>query len=1028
MKTAKIEPAAQPIPPDLAATLLHLPADDYSVAFYQAMGLFENEDYQGALSLFIFAAEHYCLHSLPYLQCIKAKKEISPKLDPPTKARMDTINEWSKYLDNIDIEHKEFYSTSCEIVALRKLAKKSSTPSKTTKNKSNPTKKAKPSQYEKQLKSFMTTTSSCSHHSYQKALFSKAMNKPKDYQLYMLSAAAKGHLLAIAELCRLEQGIIDSNEFLQKITRLAYHQEVRHFNFAQRIYDTAVSIPNPIGKLSFHFESVRLGVVSAFPTIALMYFIHDEKYNQAFGLLTLGIRANDPTAIIYLSHILTKQRKIQTFDYDIAPATIVNLLLRNLRNTHQQPAYNFHQRIDFERTVITESMQQLCMYAQNNGDNPEIHNNTELLDIAEQQFQKNEENIELRLCISSLVSCLSIKKIYNCGQLSVKVSLAPKAIYYLEYLWRNLKKTGNLLDLFYISLEYMERYHQLHPDDIAAQSEIVLGLIALIKEIEALLGNEISNPKRFDGEHAKYIEYCICTYQPAIRLKLSSKNELKQQYQKYLHLAKTAGIKKYIITIATAHLSGNMGFELNFREARTLLESLGDSEKSSLDVIRLMAYSYFHDDTVSSKLGIELKLKFATRYPELYFDVAECYCDGYIGINPDQGLAEQYYRKAIAGGYAEGHVGMAIMLFERQLVENHDKYSQEILGYLQYAYKENSADAAFFLGRFYLWGQLVAKDLEQAREYFEIAVQRADQPYAKAFLDMIAYGYKGEASISLELELVKLESLKMSGYIDLSAFGSMEYGLIYLLLDPQEGIKYILKAAKHNNLSSQYLLATFQSLIDNKLSNFSSEIIASINKANFRHLYRREITSLIDIPVKQFFELSIIINKFILLNYTITADYISELIDRGLFSTNLDLSQIEDEIKDRFAPEDILKTKLLANRFFSQQKSGDEECARMTQDLLAQKKSQSMVLTNKFTKHEKTNNLSMNHLGSCLKAFLNSGATAEAADLKAIKAALKIHPPHGRGDRNQNQDLEGGRRKTAEEALDVMAKSCEFKY
>ncbi|MDQ2994521.1 MAG: sel1 repeat family protein [Pseudomonadota bacterium] len=1023
MKLAKNE-ALEPVLNALsAAKILHLAEDDYSVTFYQAVELFENDEQNKALPLFVIAAEHYCLHAVPYLSHIIRKNPGALQNDISMQARITAIEEWSKHLQDTEIHHKEFYITSCDILNLHKMSQKAASQSNKKskgKNKTTP--------YEKQLKAFKAQNSSAGHLFYHQALYHLKSNNRSALYSSLRHAASMGHLLAIAELVRLEQPNTSTNEFFQKITLGSYHQANQAFNFAERIFDTAVSIPNPIGKQSFHFEAVRLGIDEALALVAALYFIEDKKFNQAIGLLAIAIRQNNATARIYFVNMIAKNPTLKFLGYDISPNTLVNMLLDNINKRYHLKPYNFHQKQDFNITIHIRTWEMLNYYVSHNVENPQICTNNEIITVYEERFAKS-NNPEVKTKIARMLCDLLTHHIISRNDSEIEYRIGIKVLPYLKYVFDNEANATSLIDLFYVGVEHNRRQMQLFPNDTAKQLETERELIDYVVKLEAFLSSEMQNVTSFAQKYKKMIEYSTELHLSMIKLDPDNKSIYAAQLNKYLRFAELTRNLQHIVLLADCLTSGKVGFAQNLQKARAILLSLDESVKSQLHILRMIEVTYYLDDYNDYQAYFELQLKYADLHPIFYFEIAEKYCDGFVKIKPNRALAEKYYRLAIDRGHAEAHVGFGIML-----AEEYDKYPErielraDILEHYQCAFRGNSFDAAYFIGRSYLFGDIVEHDLEQARYYFNIAVQRGNHSYSKAYLKMMDYGFKGETHCSFELQCIKLYYLKKWGFVDESTLASFEYGLTYLMLDPAVGIKYLHKSAKSNLMSAQYLLAIFQTLIDFKMQNFSSETIELINSVDYRAVYTLDIPEYINSPVHEFFKFSIIVRQYVEQNYTINADYISEVFDRIVCIGKLDPAIIIAEIRERFPTEEIFKTRLLAHRMFTQQKSGDQECARVTYELVKQKKSKAKALSNKFSKHEKTDTLSMSHLGTCLKAFLSSGVTAEKRDLKSIKAAMKMHRPHGRGDYNDHQDLEGGRKKTAQEALDVMDKLISYTH
>ncbi|MDQ2993985.1 MAG: hypothetical protein M3R00_03435, partial [Pseudomonadota bacterium] len=261
-----------------AAKILGLPEHDPVIALYQGIEYFERNDSQNALINLLIAAEHYQLHAIPYLQELQKLKTLT--IDQTCQEKLLAMNVWVNWLSAAQVGHKNFHGASKSVMSLRKLQDKKPVNSKT---------KAGKSRAVTEMKRFLKEEALSAHMSYHQALIS---TKPEEVTRHLTNAANYGHLLAIAYFA---QGNIPHNTinvYAKSLIDIQQNDPTK--TFAERICHRVLASQEPIGKKSFHFEAVRLGVNRAFSMIAGLYFIAHNEFEAALPLVAIAVQRNEP--------------------------------------------------------------------------------------------------------------------------------------------------------------------------------------------------------------------------------------------------------------------------------------------------------------------------------------------------------------------------------------------------------------------------------------------------------------------------------------------------------------------------------------------------------------------------------------------------------------------------------------------------------------------------------------------------------------------------------------------------------------
>ena len=1012
-----------PIQSSDAAKVLLLPENDPTVALYEGIELYEANQHQQALGKLVYAAEHYHLHAIPYIDALVKRKDKPVTIDAETRQKLEFFSTWADWLTQTDIQYRQFFRASSMIVTLRLLKSKEDQKPATTTTKTKAKSKAKPkkSEYEKKLKEFLLDTTDCAHLMYHKALLLNS-------EPMLISSSDRVHLLATAYFAQCGKVPNNINYFSKQLCQLDYHRQHSQAFFATRVFNTSIQPQYLDFKAYYHYESARLGVPQAFNLVAETYF--KDKTYEALPLIALGVLHRDARARCRLAGLVINGTRIQLPGFDTSPVTIIKLLRLNLANDYQIYHFPGTPAAALAADNITTSISYLTDITIESLSDTQILNDKEHLAYLENLF--NQETDHSTKSSKAIANCLGTWYIHlciACNDPQEKLRLHSIGLNYTRIAWGSSQKIDQLTKLLYITKEHYQLREKLSNFETMSQEDLLISLSSLIEKIESLADNDSVTKSHPSKERIKFIECCILIYVELMGGKRGNKRRTIAQYQKYLQMGVSAQLPHYMKDLAQHYLYGEYGFAQDAKKTRALILALPKSSlNSSSSAFRLLAYSYFLDSPADSQKGIAILIEQAKKHPVLYYTLGEIYGDGHIGVEENHDLAKKYYQLAIDNNIPAGNIGLGIFKMndydECQDQEQQLKLQREILEYFQKAADAGCPDGPYFLGKIHLYGMAgISQNLSVAKTHFEEAIRRNDHAYSKALLAMIAEGYQGEKEFPITYEFTKLESLKASGYIDENPSAMLEYGIISLNYNPITGIHYICKAAYFNDSDAKYFLATLQTFIDRKLFNIIPHFISKINKIDYRHLMQSTPPSHTQSFITLLHQLAVRCNYYIEREYTITEDYITDIIIDKFFTIDFDMDEIEEHIKTHFMPESMRKTLLLAENSLKHEKSGDTECKLATDKLLGPEKSSKQSLQKKLAHHNADGKISMHNFSTCLKALITSGITLTGEDKKAVQAAAHIHPPHGRGDKNPHQDLEGGRKNTVRFAFDAIQRN-----
>lgn len=1022
--------AQQPNTPTKISTqaieCLKLAEQDPVLSFYRGVECFEAREFELALTHFLASGEQHMLYAAPYIHEI-CDKPLVKNLSEEITIQRARIDSWYQYLIGVNVGQKSFFNTSCELLKLADLKAKDQKKPANNNRKKKSGNKQKKSKYQREVESFLANTNN-PHQLYHQAQHHKNTNPPKYFNL-LIKAVAHGHMLAMVDFMQEEVQVVFAEIYSKELIQSAFHQQYQHLDFADRLFNLAVSKPQTDGKKELHFAALNLGVAQATSLVASIYYLKHKRYHDAFQLASLGCTRNDGQALSILLSARSKTSGAHTNNEFTTVESIITTLIKNLRNENDNKHFEYSAIENYRQFVQQNNLNLLFSLFDGIRTLPIFYNNDALLNLLLHILKEQNQNELIHAKLKILIADMYMKRILHSNDKSEKIALFPRTIQLLREAYAKLKDINLLLDSFYLSLEFyqteLDVSQQSKKETIQRLRGIVVTALIIRKWVETII-----DPNEYNNETIiKYSNYSMNALRSLFALAPAYKDTHLQDFQYFIELGAKAKNTDAIICLARCYTTGSYGYPQDHHKALALLQPLSKGQQSLASVEQLQAICYIQSKEFDSQKGIRILEQHANDNPEFHMILANLYDDGYLGIPQDRTKAEHFFQQAVAGGVLEAHVGLGLMAKDRcdhaANEETAQQYRAQMVKHLELAFNSGSCDAAFFLGKAYLVGTHMPKNLALAQQYFKEAVTRSGHAHAKAILAMMAAGYQGEQRFDGKYELIRLQTLKDCGNLDQDPFSMFDYGLILLNTDPQCALEYIHKSALYYNVDAQHLLATIQCLIDHPQTDFSPEVVHLINHKNYRSLITEQNTPDLHQSVEYIFAFAKVIKQYLAMDFPIPFEYVVSIFTQGASGTTIDIDGIKAHIKEHFPSEketNRQKTLILANQFSNQSKAGDNECRIATEQLLKQQQNVTSSLQKKLNKATQSNKMSMKDLSNCIEAFLKTGIKLEGKQKKAVRAAQTMHPPHGRGDRNPNQPLEGGRQQTAQDALSVMSK------
>ena len=362
-----------------AAAILKLPKNDPSVWFYQAVELYENQQFQESLALFLLAAQNRILHALPYLNKLTDKKNPLVKVSQQQQNLIDQFHSWSCVLSHSEIDINGFFNASQALIKYTKeLEKERRQTSKKPQDKS----KSKPKK-SKATSKFLESVAENSHSLYHSAILPGNINTMTQYYL----AASSGHLIAIAACIAANQKGLPENKktvYGQLLCSPSFHAQHESYAFADRIFLGVISQSERIGKLNLHFESVRLGVIVAFVMVAKLYFCDDKKYDAAAAPYYIGARCRHSQSRLLFSDCISSISAHAKESYvGVDHNTIISDILANMTGDFDQNIMHFDRDIEFIKKLPYHSAGTLSAYVSTHKDDEALLTIPHLVDRIE---------------------------------------------------------------------------------------------------------------------------------------------------------------------------------------------------------------------------------------------------------------------------------------------------------------------------------------------------------------------------------------------------------------------------------------------------------------------------------------------------------------------------------------------------------------------------------------------------------------------------------------------------------------------
>jgi hypothetical protein len=465
-----------PLHPRDAAKVLLPPENDPSVALYEGIEHYEANQHQQALGKLVYAAEHYHLHAIPYIDALVKRKDKPLAIDAETQQKLEAISAWSDWLGQTDIRYRQFFTASSMIVTLRLLKSKEDQKPATTTIKTNPKSKAKAknkvkpkkSEYEKKLKEFLLDTTDCAHLMYHKALLLNS-------EPMLISSSDRVHLLATAYFAQRGRIPNDTNYFSKQLCQLDYHRQHSQEFFATRVFNTSIQPQHKDFKAYFHYEAARLGSPPAFNIVAEIYF--KDKIYAAMLLIALGVLHRDYRARCTLAAYILNGIRIQLPGFDASPVAIVKLLRLNLANDYQ--AYHFPGTAAAVLAAdnITVSLSYLADITIESLTDAQILNDKEHLAYFENLF--NQETNHSTKSSKALANCLGtwyIRLCMACDDPQEKLRLHTIGLNYTLIAWGSSQKIDQLTKLLYITKEHYQLRVKLSNFETLSQEDLLISL------------------------------------------------------------------------------------------------------------------------------------------------------------------------------------------------------------------------------------------------------------------------------------------------------------------------------------------------------------------------------------------------------------------------------------------------------------------------------------------------------------------------------------------------------------------------
>jgi hypothetical protein len=240
---------------------------------------------------------------------------------------------------------------------------------------------------------------------------------------------------------------------------------------------------------------------------------------------------------------------------------------------------------------------------------------------------------------------------------------------------------------------------------------------------------------------------------------------------------------------------------------------------------------------------------------------------------------------------------------------------------------------------------------------------------------------------------------------------------------PEQGLEYILKAARFNHPSAQCLIASFQLLLQVELIEIEPTILSELQQYDTRYFQNHYSELEISESIRNIYHFSIAVKRGIEDGRDISFEYFVEALGTGVFGG--DINEAISEMYRKFPDTERKKTLLLAQnmRMFG---SGDKVCEEYTEALLTNSVTPGQKMLTKLQKFQTgESKLSEQNIRSCLLTFLRNSPKLQGQVKKDVTAIKKMHWHHGDGSHKGKDEVDGGRQKTVIQGFEAMIQATE---
>ncbi len=1005
-----------------AAAILKLPEGDPALWFYQAVELYENQQFQDSLDLFISAFKNRILHAWPYLSRLMDAKNPLVRSSEQQNLIFEDFKTQACALGYSEIDINGYFLVSQTIIAQDKaFAKEQGQKSKNKTAKKSQSQRAKEA-YFKNLKE------DCPHFHYHASLVSGQNNPLRRYM-----AARTGHFLAIAECLSTKNKDVPAQlrtVYGETLCSPDFHVQHEKQMFAYRIFIGAIEQKERVGKLALHFESSRLGVLDAFSMIAHLYFVTEKKFDQAIGLVHFGIQHNDPQSrVVYTTSIMNASDDLKKSRTNLGHEGVVTMLLSNITGNYAKSSVVFSRsQEDFYRQLPAQSARTLLEYLSFYCDDEALLSLPHLVDQLEAAAQQHAKDKSVSRPLYGALHQITSRQRRLTKNLLETIALESKTILFLDKCLECNYDPTVAMDKFSIIADKVTNLSKI---DNVEKSTLIQEYLEVFKFIERFKEYVLAkdNPHRFLEKKIQgfiLLSFTICAYlykvfqQEAIKPTIFP--EIESAYLYYRKLGTDLHMRDCVMDAARNLIHP----EKNYAKARELWASYkGNHNQNSL---MLEAIAYLLDPVMECEEKARFLESRGRETPFFYDLLGDVFKGGFVGIQQNRLRARHYFELGDSGGCLESTLSLGILALEDyNSAPEAQKPSLREIAIRNFGKLVDvpHCDGYLFRGKLSLYGACgEPQDLEKAMSDFQRAAELGNIE-AGALLAMIKAGYRGSAQTVGQL-IARYEYLMDQGTFEHSPTDLCNFGILLLSGEGAEkGLEYILKAAVFNQPEAQCLIASFQLMDQVGLLELRADILLQIQQYDCAHVHHSYNDLYISEAVKNIYQFSLAMKKGIEDGREISFDYFLDTLSGVVLSASCDIKVVIKEMQKKFPDSERKKTLELVQKMNSNA-SGDQVCASHTRSLLSGTPNPEEKLMRKIKSlKEGDEKISEHNIRECLGSFFRSSVLLHGKDKKAVTAVQKMHPHHGNGSHKGNDEVDGGRRKTAIAGFEAMLRSTQ---